>query len=465
MPDPLSDLRRADAHARWAAADALALRPEAAAQLAAAPVLCAGWMDDCEDDEDCDEYAVVNGVAVVPVEGALMDRAGWWWDGYDAIAARVEKAHGDASVRAVMLDLDSPGGMVAGLFECMAALRAARVASGKRMVAWVGSGAYSAAYALASVCDEIVTGVTAGTGSVGVIASLVSRAAQLTAEGVDVRVVSSGVEKTDGHPALPISDAAEGRLRARVGELSAMLFDEVRIGRAGLTTDALMALDGGVRYGRAAVAAGLSDRVTTRAALLAELAASASTATKTNAPRGTTAAPVGRASRTNMDDTLLAAIAAATGETDPAKAAGALASLSARATAAEQSLSRMTADHNAALERAQAAEQRAEAMERAAEIEAAKASRQWTASLDGFLATLSVPQLRAWRATAPAAVPTGEIKAPAEAPRADSQLAPDVAEIVAKARAGGGWKALNAREKHAVKAANPKLAAELGATA
>ena len=164
-----------------------------------------------------------------------------------------------------------------------------------------------------------------------------------------------------------------------------------------------------------------------------------------------------------MDDTLLAAIAAATGETDPAKAAGALASLSARATAAEQSLSRMTADHNAALERAQAAEQRAEAMERAAEIEAAKASRQWTASLDGFLATLSVPQLRAWRATAPAAVPTGEIKAPAEAPRADSQLAPEVAEIVAKARTGGGWKALSPAEKHALTASNPKLAAEIRA--
>ena len=83
MTDPLSDLRRADAHARWTAADALALRPEAAAQLAAAPVLCAGWMDD-DEDEERPEYSVVNGVAVVPVEGALMDRAGWWWDGYDA---------------------------------------------------------------------------------------------------------------------------------------------------------------------------------------------------------------------------------------------------------------------------------------------------------------------------------------------------------------------------------------------
>lgn len=462
MTDPLSDLRRADAHARWTAADALALRPEAAAQLAAAPVLCAGWMDD-DEDEERPEYSVVNGVAVVPVEGALMDRAGWWWDGYDAIAARVEKAHADASVRAVMLDLDSPGGMVAGLFECMGALRAARAASGKRMVAWVGSGAYSAAYALASVCDEIATGVTAGTGSVGVIASLMSRVDQFAQDGVDVRVVSSGVEKTDGHPAVAISDGAEARLRARVGELAAMLFDEVRMGRAGLTTDALTVLDGGVRYGRAAVAAGLSDRVTTRAALLAELAASASPATKTNAPRGTTAAPVGRASRTNMNEQQLAALAAAFGESDTDKIVAAATSLSTRAAAAEQSLARMTGDHNAALERAQAAEQRAEAMERAAEIEAAKASRQWTASLDGFLATLSVPQLRAWRATAPAAVPTGEIKAPTEAPRADSQLAPEVAEIVAKARTGGGWKALSPTEKHALTASNPKLAAELRA--
>jgi hypothetical protein len=125
----------------------------------------------------------------------------------------------------------------------------------------------------------------------------------------------------------------------------------------------------------------------------------------------------------------------------------------------------MTAERATLAARAEAAEKRADAMERSAEIEAAKASGQWTPALDSFLATLSVSQLRVWRESATRAVPAGEIKAPAEAPRADSQLAPEVAEIVAKARTGGGWKALNAREKHAVKAANPKLAAELGATA
>lgn len=561
MTDPLTDLRRADAHARWLSADAVAMRPESAAQLASQPVHFAGWMDDEEDDEEGPGYCVEAGVAIVPVCGALMDRAGWWWDGYDAIQKRCDAAHADPAVRAVMLDLDSPGGMVAGLFDCMAALRAAKMKSGKRTVAWVASGAYSAAYGLASTCDEIVTSDTGGTGSVGVIASLTSRVDQLAQDGVDVRVVSSGVEKTDGHPAVPISDAAEGRMRARVDELAAMFFAEVGAGRSALTPEALRALDGGVRYGRAAVAAGLADRIASRAALLAELAqkapagshastsraspgrdlasmapakvtddrsfigamiphheaalamvdeadgklknsdlkklaagikttqaaeieemrrilatlpaekksarpdaglATSPATTATAASRGTTAAPVGRAQRTTMETDLAATLAAITGATDPAAQAAALGALKTRADASEASLARMTADHNAALERAVAAEKRAEGMERDAEVSAAKAAGQWTPALDGFLATLSVPQLRAWRETAPRAVPAGEVKPPASPPVSASQLAPEVAAVADKARAGG-WGSLSAREKHALTASAPKLADELRA--
>jgi ClpP class serine protease len=207
--DALAPLRRADAHVRWLAADSLALRQESARQLAQAPVLFAGWMDDEEDDEEGPGYEVQDAVATICVEGALMDRACWWWDGYDALQARVERAHADPADKALLFDLDSPGGMVAGLFDCMRGLRAAKAKSGKRCVAWVGSGAYSACYGIASTCDEIVVSDTAGVGSVGVITSLTSYAKMLEENGIDVRVVSSGEEKTDGHGALPISKAAE----------------------------------------------------------------------------------------------------------------------------------------------------------------------------------------------------------------------------------------------------------------
>lgn len=459
MTDPLSDLRRADAHARWRAADALVLRPEAASQLASAPVLFAGWMDD-EEDDDGPGYTVTGGVAVVPVRGALMDRASWCWDGYDTITASIEAAHADPSVRAVMLDLDSPGGMVAGLFDAMRAVRAARMRSGKRCIAWVASGAYSAAYGLASTCDEIVTSDTAGTGSIGVIASLTSMAKALKEAGVDVRVVSSGVEKTDGHPALPISDGAEERVTARVQELAAMLFAEVGVGRPALTAEALRALNGGVRYGRASLAAGLTDRISTRAALIAELGAAPVTAPQ----RATTSAPAGRASRNTMDDTLAATLAAITGAADPSAQIAALNALQKRAAEAETALSRMTEERAAAETRAQAAEQRADGMERASVLEAAKAAGQWTPALDGFLGSLSVAQLRAWRETAPRAVPQGAVHQPEDAPRVTKGAPADVAAAVLKAERDG-WNALTGGEKAAITRHDKALSATLRATA
>lgn len=448
MTDPLSDLRRADAHARWIAADSLALRPDAAAQIAAGPVLFAGYMDD-----DKPGYEVSQGVAIVTIEGALMDRAGWWWDGYDAIQARVLAAHADARVRAVMLDITSPGGMVSGLLDAMRTLRASRAASGKRMVAWVGSGAYSAAYGLASTCDEIVASDTAGAGSVGVIAALMSRVDQLAQDGIDVRVVSSGVEKTDGHPAVAISDAAEGRLRTLVDMLAGMLFAEVGIGRPALTAAVLGALDGGIRYGRGAVAEGLVDRITTRAALLSELQATR----QTTAPMRATSSATGARTKT-MQDTTIAALTAATGETDPEAAVLALLSQREQTTATVQ---RLSADIAAANDRATAAQARVAEIERGAEIEAAKAAGQWSPALDGFLGSLSVEQLRAWRTSAPRVVPAGEVQPPtAPASGAEADLPQSVAALVAKARESG-WAALSAREKHAITSHDSALASRL----
>jgi capsid assembly protease len=453
--NPLSDLRRADAHARWRVAETLALRTDAAANLADAPVHLAGWMDDEDDDEI--EYEVVGGVAIVPVRGALMDRAAWCWDGYDAIHARFEAAYADPSVRAVLADIDSPGGMVAGLFDCMRALRAAKAASEKRCVAWVSAGAYSAAYGIASTCDEIVCSDTGGVGSVGVITSITSVAKMLKEAGIDMRVVSSGTEKTDGHPAVEISDGAESRITARVRELAAMFFGEVGIGRAPLSADALTALDGGVRYGRASLAAGLADRISTRAALLAELQAAPATLA---ARQTTTGAARATATRKTMNEELTAALTAATGETDTEKAVGLLIEKHAAATRTVEAL---TADLGAANARAQAAEGRVATIERDALITSAKAAGQWALSLDPFLSTLSVEQLRAWQTTAPRVVPQGEIQTPA-GPVAQSAgaMPAEVAAAVAKAR-DGGWKTLTAREKHAISQHNSTLAQTLRA--
>lgn len=213
------------------------------------------------------------GVARVSVLGPLEQRAGAFWDGYggdNGIVERFKAALADERSRSVVLAIDSPGGAVAGLLEAVDAMREAKAAARKPVVAFAhGSGAYSAGYALASVADHVVVSRAGGVGSVGVIATAASLEKALEREGVAVAVVASGAHKKDMHPALPFSEAALGRYRARVNELAGLLADDVAKGR-GMTREKVLGQQAALFYGRGAVDAGLADSVGTFADAAAE---------------------------------------------------------------------------------------------------------------------------------------------------------------------------------------------------
>ena len=396
-------------------------------------------------------YDLAEGVAVIDVEGPIAQRAWFCVDGYDSISGRLAQALADTRVRSVMLRLNSPGGAAAGAFEWTRRMRDTVAASGKRVVAYADEMAFSGAYAVAVVADEIVLPETGCVGSVGVIASMVSRARANAAAGVDVRVIHAGAEKSDGHPAMPIDDAAVARAQREIDQLAAV-FHRWVAERRGVAPEAVAALEAGTRMGPEAVAAGLADRVLGYHALLSEMQrASAPTPKTPGAPRATTRTQT-------MNENTLAALAAATGETDPEAAVLALLSRHEQATATVQ---RLSADLSAANDRASAAQARVAEIERGAEIEAAKAAGQWSPALDGFLGSLSVEQLRAWRASAPRVVPAGEVQPPtAPASGAEADLPQSVAALVAKARESG-WAALSAREKHAITSHDSALASRL----
>lgn len=168
-----------------------------------------------------------------------------------------------------------------------------------------------------------------------------------------------------------------------------------------------------------------------------------------------------------MNEELLAAIAAVTGETDPTKQAAAVSALHAKLNAAETKLSAaekavagLSQDLSDANARASEATARVEKIEREGVLGEIKAAGKWSASLDGFLATQSVEQLRTYLATAPRVVPGGAIEPPATPPSADAQLPGDIAEIAAKATREG-WASLSTREKHEISSHSKSLAARL----
>lgn len=242
-------------------AEPLALAPSAVRALGT-PAAMYGW-----DDEEEPGYELVGDLAVITVRGVLMQRGCWWWHGYDTLAAAFGQALLDGRARAVVLAIDSPGGYVAGLFDAVRRMRAAADAAGKPVVAVSDERCYSAAYALACVADAIVVPETAGAGSVGVIGTMVSWSAALETAGVDVRVIVSGAEKADGHPAQPLSDGAVAREQHRVDHLAAVFFAWVAE-RRGMPVKDVAALEAGIRLGPEAVTTKLADRVGTLAAIL-----------------------------------------------------------------------------------------------------------------------------------------------------------------------------------------------------
>jgi signal peptide peptidase SppA len=247
-------------------------------------------------------------VAIVSVEGPLAQRAWSCWmfegDGYDAIESRVKAALADRGTRAVVLRIDSPGGEIAGCFECVRAIRAAAAAAGKPVVAYADEMATSAAYALASAAEAVVLPDTGCVGSVGVIIALTECSQALKTQGVSVAVLTSGKAKADGHPALPLADDARARLQADVDYLAGVFAGEVATARK-MTRDAVLALEAACFYGGEAVAKGLADRVGNLAAAVAharDLASARSTA------RPSAAAPTRTTPRGKTMQTLLTAL-------------------------------------------------------------------------------------------------------------------------------------------------------------
>lgn len=200
-------------------------------------------------------------VAMVTVRGPIGKTAGFF-DGYDAIRKRFSAALADPDTGAVLLKLDSPGGTVAGMFDAVRAMRAARAISPKPVLAFADDKAFSAAYALASVADEVFVPETGSVGSIGVVAMLADRTAMNEKMGLRIELVASGKRKVDGNPDVPITDDMLKRSQALVDVLGKKFAASVAETRP-LSEDAILGLEADTFMGQAAVKAGLADGILT----------------------------------------------------------------------------------------------------------------------------------------------------------------------------------------------------------
>ena len=182
-------------------------------------------------DEDEDKGYIVNaGVAVIPVNGPLSKRGGfftWLFGGssYSGITAAFDNAVKDTDVGAIVLDIDSPGGTVAGTEALADMIFGSR--GGKPIVAFANGMMASAAYWIGSAADVIVGGKTSEVGSIGVLMVHEDWSRADEQMGLKVTYLTAGKYKALGnaHEALGV----EGReiLQDELNQIYSVFVDTV----------------------------------------------------------------------------------------------------------------------------------------------------------------------------------------------------------------------------------------------
>ena len=213
------------------------------------------------------KHAVRNnkkGIAVIPIHGILTKKSEAFDDvlgmtSYEKIREEIEEALIDEEVETIILNIDSPGGEVNGLFDLSDFIYEARTL--KKIVAIANDDAYSAAYAIASSAEKVFVSRTSGVGSIGVIASHIDQSGFDEKQGIKYTTVFAGNRKNDLNPHEPITSESLENLKSEVNRLYGMLVELIARNRS-LSVEAIKNTEAGLYFGKNAVDIGLADGMT-----------------------------------------------------------------------------------------------------------------------------------------------------------------------------------------------------------
>jgi ClpP class serine protease len=214
---------------------------------------------------EIDPLEVIDGVAVIPVEGSLVHKGKWVGSysgdtSYEGLQTLIGRARARDDVQGVIFEVDSFGGEVAGAYDTAGLI--VDLSAEKPTISILTDHALSAGYLLASAARQIIVPESGMAGSIGVVAVHVDYSAAAEKSGVKLTVLSAGEHKTDGHPyaALPsdVADRWRSELQTERERFAAAV---ARQRGERMSFDAAMATEADTFTGDQAVETGLADAV------------------------------------------------------------------------------------------------------------------------------------------------------------------------------------------------------------
>ncbi|MBS3166939.1 signal peptide peptidase SppA [Candidatus Woesearchaeota archaeon] len=207
-----------------------------------------------------DKEIISNGIAIIPLNGEITTTGS---DGIfsgassSKITDKLEKANENSNVRAIILEINSPGGTVVASREI-----ANKVESiDKPIIAWIRESGASGAYWIASASDWIVADDFSVTGSIGVIGSYVEFASLLENYNLTYRRLVAGENKDIGDPFTELTSSKEIILQQKLNLVREDFVNAVAKNRNLSKSKVELIAEGSFMFGKEAISLGLVDEL------------------------------------------------------------------------------------------------------------------------------------------------------------------------------------------------------------
>lgn len=199
-------------------------------------------------------------VAVIKVSNVITEVEKNGEDPIQNFANRLKAAKDNPEVKAVILEINSPGGTVNASDLMWKELKEFKK-SGKPLVAFFNGLAASGGYYIAMPADKIVATPTTITGSIGVIAQVPNFTKLLDKLGVEMITVKSGPRKDMLSPYRPLESEDRAIMQELIDDAYNQFVKIVSEGRKMNKRRVRQLADGRIYHARKALAVGLVDKV------------------------------------------------------------------------------------------------------------------------------------------------------------------------------------------------------------
>ena len=174
-------------------------------------------------------------IAVIYINGYLSKYLNLFFRGssYLELAFQINMAAADSGIAAIALVIDSPGGDVKGLSTLCESIKLAR--NFKRVFAYCDDLTASAAFRIASCCDQIFANSESVIGSIGTYVFLLDLSQSFGRAGIKPILIKAGEYKGMGAPGTEIDEKQQAEMQRLVDQANLPFLQDVKAGRRSMS--------------------------------------------------------------------------------------------------------------------------------------------------------------------------------------------------------------------------------------